>query len=248
MSGIADNQTMLHHPARMLQVAGSALLLVVCATVASSCAGDTGGSAQPAEDGAQPAEEGAASAVANGDRCLLVLHGKGGEGGESYVENDATKIFPAGNASAESWGGRQWLYFPQEKYEEARSIVVDAVDGCGQVIIGGFSNGAAFTAAMYCNGETLDGRLTGVVIDDPVPDHSADDCEPDPNVDVTVYWTGAMVEAEPGWKCAEADWTCDGGETIGIDAYTQLLRVEKKASPYTDHQWYYEAPELSAWR
>lgn len=232
---------MARHLHRPFAAGVSSITLVASLALVAGCGAKTEATASPGAAGER--------APVGGTKCLLVLHGKGGEGGESYVENDVTKHFPAGNASAESWGGRQWIYFPDDKYDEAKQIVTSAVEGCGQVIIGGFSNGAGFAAKLYCRGETLDGRLTGVVLDDPVPDHGTDGCSPGSGIDLTVYWTGALVEAKPGWKCAEADWTCDGGETIGIDAALDHLGGPPlKKSPYTDHQWYYDAPELTAFR
>jgi hypothetical protein len=88
-----------------------------------------------------------------------------------------------------------------------------------------------------------------VVVDDPVPDHAADDCAPAASVEVALYWTGANAEiAQPGWDCSEGDWTCEGGETIGIDAFAAALGTAVLASPNTAHEWYLDAPELSEWR
>jgi hypothetical protein len=180
------------------------------------------------------------------ERCVVRLHGKGGQGAATVVDDEVSVIAPDGNA--EGWGARQWLYFPDGEYTSARDTVDAAIDGCGQLIVNGFSNGGAFAAKLYCRGETFDGRLTRVVVDDPVVDHAADACTPDPSVDLTLYWTGALEpQAQPGWDCTEADWTCEGGRTIGIDAYAEALRTQPKQSPFDDHQWHTEAPELSAW-
>jgi hypothetical protein len=181
------------------------------------------------------------------ERCLVRLHGKGGGGTETVVEDDVSIIAPDGNA--EGWGGLQWIYFPDDEYAVARDSVEAAIDGCSQVIVNGFSNGGAFAAKLYCRGETFDGRLTGVVVDDPVVDEAVEGCSPDPSVAVTLYWTGALeAEAQPGWDCAEADWTCEGGRTIGIDAYARALGTEAMESPFEEHEWYLDAPELSEWR
>jgi hypothetical protein len=175
------------------------------------------------------------------------LHGKGGSGGDTVTDGDVTIVSPTGNS--DGWGARQWLYFPDDEYDAARRIVADSVEGCGQLIVNGFSNGASFAAAMVCRGETFDGRLVGVVIDDPVTDHAVDGCAPDPSVAMTLYATGALEATAPaGWRCADGDWTCQGGETIGIEAYAAALGAEVQASPFTDHQWYVDAPELDAWR
>ena len=128
-----------------------------------------------------------------GGRCIVRLHGKSGAGGESYEEDGVMNVLPDGNA--EGWGGRQWMYFPEEKYLEARAIVADAIEssGCDNVIINGFSNGGAFAAKLYCRGETFDGRVVRFVVDDPVPDEGVLECTPDPTVGVTLYWTGALA-------------------------------------------------------
>ena len=187
------------------------------------------------------------STTPSGERCIVRLHGKSGTGADTVVEHGVTIISPTGNA--EGWGGRQWLYFPEGDYEAARAIVADAVANCEQVILDGFSNGGSFAAKLYCRGETFDGRLVGVVVDDPVTDEGVEGCEPDPSVHLTLYWTGAVdAQAQPGWDCAEADWTCEGGVTIGIDAYAAALGTEALESPFDDHQWHLDAPELTHWR
>jgi hypothetical protein len=180
------------------------------------------------------------------ERCLVRLHGKGGTGGEPSEADGVTILAPTGNA--DGWGAKQWLYFPDDEYEAARGIVADAVEQCEQVIVNGFSNGAAFAAKLYCRGETFDGRVVGVVVDDPVVDASVEGCAPDPAVTVTLYWTGALdATAQPGWECAEGDWTCEGGTTIGIEAFADAIGVEPLDSPFDAHEWYVDAPETMAW-
>lgn len=197
------------------------------------------GSSSPDPTSGRPTSAGAG-------RCLVRLHGKGGSGADTAREGGVTVIAPTGNS--DGWGAEQWLYFPDDEYQDARQIVVDSIDGCGEVIVNGFSNGASFAASLYCHGETFDGRLVGVVVDDPVTDHAVDGCGPDPSVDVTLYTTGALeATATPGWSCADGDWTCEGGETIGIDAYAAALGAEARPSPFTEHEWYLDAPEVSAW-
>jgi hypothetical protein len=173
------------------------------------------------------------------------LHGKGGSGAGTSSMGDVTVLSPGGNASG--WGGRQWLY-DGGSYDGARASIVQAVDaaGCGQVIVHGFSNGGAMAVKLRCRGETFGGRLVRVVADDPVPDHGANGCAG--SVPLTIYWTGALDgAAKPGWNCAEQDWTCEGGTTVGISAYAANAGAALKASPYQGHQWYMDAPELGAW-
>jgi hypothetical protein len=196
-----------------------------------------------------PAAEPTVRPAPSGARCLVRLHGKGGNGSAVAKAGDVTVISPTGNAAG--WGGKQWLYFAPSSYEAALAGVTQAIgaNSCGQVIVGGFSNGGAFATKLFCRGESFDGRLVGVVADDPVPDHGADGCAPAPGVTLTIYWTGALAAtAQPGWNCAEQDWTCEGGTTVGIGTYAANAGTGTKKSPYDKHQWYLNAPELAAWR
>jgi hypothetical protein len=184
-----------------------------------------------------------------GVRCIVRLHGKGGDGGATQtLGGGVLEVRPAGNASG--WGGREWRYFPASGYASAKASVTSAVDeaGCGSIVIDGFSNGAAFAAKLYCRGETFGGRLVGVVVDDPVVDHAVEGCSPAAGVRVALYWTGALeVTAVPGWVCANQDWTCEGDTTIGIDAYQQALGVARKQSPNGTHAPFVSPPELTSW-
>ncbi len=203
----------------------------------------------PSAAGSEPVDDTAASTAATeAGPCVVRLHGKGGDGWETSVTDGVAEVAPAGND--EAWGGRQWLYFPDDRFQEARAIVAAAVDeaGCGAIVLDGFSNGASFVAALYCAGETFGGRLRGVVIDDPVPDTAVEGCMPAPEVPAALYWTTALEEATgPGADCAAIDYTCAGGTTIGIDAYADALGVSVTPSPFTTHEWHWEAPEIAAW-
>jgi acetyl esterase/lipase len=118
----------------------------------------------------------------------------------------------------------------------------------GRVAVHGFSNGAAFAAALVCSGESLDQRLIGVVIDDPVTDAATVDCRPAEGVAIALYWTGALAEQAPiGTECSSIDWTCSGPVVRGIEATADDLDVEVMASPYTDHVMYVEAAEPREW-
>jgi hypothetical protein len=198
----------------------------------------------PAPVGAAPAPAPAADTA--GADCVVSLHGKGGSGSATTTSGGLVRVAPTGNAAA--WGGREWRYFPESGYQSALGIVRRAIDqaGCGRVIVGGFSNGGAFAAKLYCRGEHFDGRLVRIVIDDPVVDHAVEGCAPAGGVAVTLYWTGALAgQARPGWNCAEGDWTCEGGTTIGIDAYAAALGTPAKRSPMGGHTPYTNAPELT---
>jgi hypothetical protein len=213
-------------------------LVVLMAIGAAACGGD--------DDDDAGATTGPAVTVPSGGRCVVLLHGKGGAGAPTTTSGDESFISPTGNS--DGWGAKQWLYFPAAEYDAAVAIVRDAVAGCGPIIVDGFSNGASFAAAMYCHGESFDGRLVRVIIDDPVTDHAVDDCTPAPAVDVTLYATGALESQAPaGTKCDEIYWTCQGGETLGIEAWAAALGVPRQQSPHTDHLPYADPPELSDW-
>jgi hypothetical protein len=190
----------------------------------------------------------APAGTAAGPRCEVRLHGKGGTGAATTTSGGITVVQPTGNASG--WGNRQWLYFPDNRYAEARKIVADAIDkeGCAKVVVNGFSNGAAMAAKLYCRGETFDGRLVGVVIDDPVTDSVVNGCAPAPGVKAVLYWTGALEgDAVAGWQCSKADWTCEGGTTLGIRAYAAALGLPATPSSTTKHERNTRAPEPARW-
>ena len=129
-------------------------------------------------------------------------------------------------------------------------VVADAVAAaqCAETVVAGFSNGASFAAKLYCAGETLSGTLVGVVIDDPVTDSGVADCAPSPAAVAALYWTGALEGAAPaGTDCSAIDWTCEGGTSIGIDAYAAWLDLEPRQSIFSDHQPYWDAPQIEEW-
>lgn len=209
-------------------------LMALVGAVLAACGGSSGGSS-------------AESAAPVRSYCQVRLHGKGGSGQAPEVRSNDLVLVPEGNASG--WGGRQWLYFPADRYAQARDVVAAAVDaaGCAAVVVDGFSNGAAFAASLYCHGETFDGRLRGVVVDDPVPDAGTVNCTPGAGVRVALYWTGALKEAEPGASCEPIDWTCEGGSMVGIKAYAAAMGAQVQQSPNTSHESYQDPPEIAAW-
>jgi hypothetical protein len=189
------------------------------------------------------------SVVAAGAPCVVRLHGKGGSGAATRTDPDGRRIVsPAGNDGG--WGGRQWSYATDGTFAEAVAVVMRAVaaERCSAVVLHGFSNGGAFAAKLYCRAEQLGGRLRGVVVDDPVPDGGVRLCAPPDGVRVALYWTGALAStATPGWDCRAADWTCEGGTTIGVDAYAAALGTTPISSPHAEHRWNDAAPELVDW-
>lgn len=182
------------------------------------------------------------------ERCIVRLHGASGGGQPTAVWGGVADVMPNGNGELAA-GGLLWDYDEDADYDAARAIVEEAVEPCEAIILDGFSNGAAFAATMLCRGETFDGRLQRVVIDDPVTDGGVADCAPEPSVDVVLYWTGALDDTSlPGTDCRDAEFVCLGGTMLGIEAYAEALGVEPLPSVHTEHAWYWNAPELADWR
>ena len=191
------------------------ILVTVIAIAAAACGGTDGddGSAFVAEQTA--------------DDCLLRLHGKGGDGATPRVEGDLAVIQPRGNDQA--WNGHQWDYRTDDGYADARAIVLNVLNQtqCQRVVIHGFSNGAAMTAALYCDPSFHGGPVVGYIVDDPVTDDVPVGCTPDPAAEVVLYWTDALPRlAAPGTACDSVDWTCLGDTVRTIDDYAADLGVE----------------------
>lgn len=202
------------------------------ASVAIGCGGDD--TSDPVGDGS--------------GRCLLLLHGKGGSGAATRADEGVLVVRPEGNAAG--WGGRQWHYETPADFDAARAAVAAAADadGCRRLIVGGFSNGASFAARLYCAGETFGGRVERYVVDDPVPDASVRPCAPSLEPEVVLLWTSALAPMSgPGADCAELDWTCQGGRTIGIDAYADALGTPIEPSRRAEHEWSLDSPALLQW-
>jgi pimeloyl-ACP methyl ester carboxylesterase len=180
-------------------------------------------------------------------QCVVLLHGKSGHAQASSVTAGIEYLRPGGNGTG--WGGREWRYFPEAGYTQVREILKTALDaaGCGQAIVQGFSNGGAAAAKLYCRGEDFSGRVIGYIVDDPVPDAAVVGCQPRAGMKLRLYWTGGLADAVDGWSCADADWTCEGGRTIGIARYARALGVVAAASIHATHAEYASPPEVAAW-
>lgn len=211
-------------------VLGGALIVAACG------GGDDGAGREPVVSEPTPADD-----------CLVRIHGRTENGRQSQLVGDTAEIWPSGND--EFGNGRVWIYFPDDRYAEARAIVADAITQheCVRVMLNGFSNGGAMVASLVCNGEDFGGTLVGAVIDDPVSDTATEGCAPAAGVDVALYWTGALDEdSAPGTDCEDNTYTCQGGVVIGIDAMAANLGVDAQPSPFDDHVWYLDAPEIEA--
>lgn len=216
----------------------------------AACRGGSADGAEPAVAAGPTVAERAPSAAASPagaqGRCVVFLHGKGGDGATSRPGEGYVRVAPAGNA--EGWGGKQWLYFPDARYAELRSIVASALDraGCSRALLHGFSNGGAAVAKLYCRGESFGDRVVAYVFDDPVPDHGADTCAPPKGAQATLYWTYALGQAEAGFRCADGDWTCEGGSTVGVQRFAQNLGVPITKSVHASHAPYEAPPDYQS--
>lgn len=180
--------------------------------------------------------------------CVLYVHGRSDAGAAARVDGDRGELSPNGNVRYGDGFG--WRYASEVDYADARAVIANVIEdsACADVAVSGFSNGAAFVAKLYCRGETFDGRVVGFVIDDPVPDTAVADCDSDTSTEVALYWTGALdPDAQPGVECDALGWTCDGERLLGIEAYAAALGTQILGSPFEDHRWYREAPELDRW-
>ncbi len=180
-------------------------------------------------------------------KCVVLLHGKSGGAQPSFVTAGIEYLRPGGNGTG--WGGREWRYFPESGYTQVRDSLDAALTaaGCGQAIVQGFSNGGAAAAKLYCRAEDFGGRVIGYIVDDPVPDEAVLGCKPRAGMHLKLYWTGGLNVATDGWSCAAADWTCEGGRTIGITRYAQALGTQAAPSIHTTHTEYASPPEIAAW-
>ena len=220
------------------------LMTVFACMAATGCVADPGsrsGSGTASTPSAEPTR-------ALPPNCVVRLHGKGGDGAPVRVVGNISELSPAGNR--EGWGARQWVYDSDTEFAQAKVAVMDALDDadCARAVVNGFSNGGSFAAALYCAGERFDGRVVGYVIDDPVPDQAVLDGESNRQVEIALYWTGGLDEAAtPGANCADLDWTCVGDTLLGIERYSAELGIDPKSSPFGEHRWHRDAPELSTW-
>jgi hypothetical protein len=122
-----------------------------------------------------------------------------------------------------------------------------AAEGCGAVIIHGFSEGARRAKELYCSGETLGGRVVGYIIDDPnyFPDEGQP-CNPGAGVKVALYAT-RISPGDPSWTPNVYLSGLGYGDVMAKTA--ARLRVGIQVSPNYSHIPYSNPnpPEMSSW-
>jgi hypothetical protein len=150
----------------------------------------SGDIAAPPVAAAPPATEAPAPAppaTPSGQKCVVGLPGAGGS-------TDINGGFGGGKG------------YPQGAFETRTTPdmpeladVQRAAEGCGAVIIHGFSEGGRRAKELYCSGESLGGRVVGYIIDDPnyFPDEGQP-CRPGAGVKVALYAT-RISPGDPSW-------------------------------------------------
>jgi pimeloyl-ACP methyl ester carboxylesterase len=148
----------------------------------------------------------------SGKKCVVSLHGKGGDGGAPWQNGDETWLFPTGNGDGGGWGPHHWEYATSTTYNQALSIINSALSphSCGQITVIGFSNGAAMAAKIYCQGQNFSNRLVGVIVDDPVPDQVVDNCAPASDIGLRLVQSNDMNLWIGGGGFCPGGWTCQG--------------------------------------
>lgn len=206
---------------------------------APSSSGSNGGGAAdasvvPGSDASFVVDSGTPQPLPSGPRCVVYLHGRGGGGGPTSEADGLLTIRPEGNQPYD--GGRVWIYFPDSEYEAMIGSIRAAIPAtCGQIILRGFSNGGAAASKILCRGETFDGRLVGMISDDPVMDDGTRNCAPGAGIPSLVYETGALPPGE--YQCSSNGFTCEGGVVVTAATYVGRmgLLASLRESSETSH-------------
>ncbi len=174
----------------------------------------------------------------SGVRCVLSLHGRGGSGA-AFDFGEFENRDPNGNLF--DGGGYAWRYDSSSVWEGAdpdgtgyisgKQIITDNIEGCGQVIIHGFSNGGGYAAALWCRSESFGGRVIGYIIDDPELNGMTDNCQRPTTIKAIVYWTGALE----GWLGMFPSQIESG---VGFPVTPSI---------HSGHSAYSNPPEVSSW-
>lgn len=202
----------------------------------------------PSPPSPDPPQSSAVSpAVTTGQGCILSLHGAGtappsefnlwGEGIWFLKPHSGNTTFPY-----------FWLYDgphnealdpgdDQQPYDDLVAYLRGVLDDhdCGPTLLYGASNGGGFAAKLYCKGEDFDGRVWGVIVDDPVPDAGVVGCSPSPNVQrsMFVHSTEVITEAERfvDNRCSQSPtleftWYCEDDTGFDLAEYEAHIGQE----------------------
>lgn len=181
----------------------------------------------------------------SGKKCTVVLHGAGG-GSIGSSDWGRYNNQPVALVQPRSPQGNFWLYdgphngqydptssTDETYYNEAVTTITNAANnaGCtGSILLMGQSNGGAMAAKMYCRGNTLNGRLAGLILDDPVPDQAVLNCaKPALKYRVYLYSDELTNEANQasgvGYRCSSMPsyWYCDNDTALPRTQFEQAI-------------------------
>lgn len=181
----------------------------------------------------------------NGKKCTAFLHGAGGyadfaETWGQYNSQPVTIVFPR-SPQGQFWeydGPHDFQYDPSSQTDEqSYNAVVTRIktslssDGCtGPLLLVGGSNGGAAAAKIYCRGETFEGRLQGIILDDPVPDQAVLNCSRQ-NLKFKVYTYSDELTNEANqaggvsYRCKDmpSQWYCENDTALSRARFEQEI-------------------------
>lgn len=190
---------------------------------------------------------GTVSPPAAGKKCTIVLHGAGGGsiGSSDWgrYNGQAVSLVQPRSPNGNFWlydGLHNFQYDPTSStdetyYNDTVASITDAVNaaGCtGSLLLMGQSNGGAMAAKMYCRGYNFNGRLAGLILDDPVPDQAVLNCRPQSlKYKVYLYSDGLTNEANQaapvGYRCSSmpSGWYCENDTALPRTQFEQAIAI-----------------------
>lgn len=179
-------------------------------------------------------------AVVAGQRCNIFLNGAGtweGQADQNWTDLDLIHITPEkpDSPNRNFWkydGPHDFAYDPdsvsdQAVYDGLVQYISDQLDDrdCGPTFIAGGSNGGAFAAKMYCDGQDFGGRAWGYHIDDPVMDNGVLGCDPSPNIQTVMFTHSQEMQEDAAGavdsRCSNImwQWYCEDDTTMTVEDY-----------------------------
>jgi predicted esterase len=180
-----------------------------------------------------------------GKKCTVSLHGAGaGSIGSTdwgrYNNQPVTLVQPR------SPYGNFWLYdgphnfqfdptssSDETYYNDTVTSITSVVNaaGCnGALLLMGQSNGGAMAAKMFCRGYNFNGRLSGLILDDPVPDQAVLNCNPQNlKYKTYLYSDGLTNEANQAggvnYRCNSmpSQWYCENDTALPRTQFEQAI-------------------------
>ncbi len=180
-----------------------------------------------------------------GKKCTVLLHGAGG-GSIGSADWGRYNNQPVALIQPRSPNGNFWLYdgphnfqfdptssADENYYNDTVTSINNAVntEGCtGAILLMGQSNGGAMAAKMYCRGYDFNGRLTGLILDDPVPDQAVLNCNrQNLKYKIYLYSDGLTNEANQAggvnYRCSNmpSQWYCENDTALPRTQFEQAI-------------------------